>query len=248
MNSFLTTSAKVRVAGLVVLFIASGATIWAGLRNRPPAEPPPVTPETALEELKAGNERFKKSQRTRSAETRSDGDRRKELAKGQNPIAAILSCSDSRVVPEFIFDQGVGRIFDVSNAGNVVDGVGLGSLEYAVEHLHVPLIVVLGHKGCGAVQAVAEAGKEPLPNHLKDIQEQMKAVRADALTVGEDKPADFLGRLCGVNARAQAWRLLGENKVLHDAVKKKETGITVGLYDLESGAVEWLDFDPDAEK
>ena len=85
MNNSSATAARVRVAGLVVLFLASGATIWAGLRNRPPpSRPPPTTPETALAELKAGNERFKKSQRTRSAETRSDGDRRKELAKGQN--------------------------------------------------------------------------------------------------------------------------------------------------------------------
>ena len=68
------------------------------------------------------------------------------------------------------------------------------------------------------------------------------------LKAGEDKPADFLARLCGLNARAQARRLLGRKQVLRDAVKKKETRVAVGLYDLESGAVEWLDFDPDAEK
>ncbi len=249
MNTVLTTSARVRVAGLAVLFLASGATIWAGLRNRPPVElPVSNTPETALAELKDGNERFKKSQRTRSTATRSDGDRRKELVKGQQPIAAVLSCADSRVAPEVLFDQGLGRIFVVRNAGNVVDGGVLGSLEYAVEHLHVPLLVVLGHKGCGAVEAAAKAGKEPLPGHLKDIQEQMKAVRTDVLRVGDNKPADYLVHLCGVNARAQAQRLLSESTVLRDAVKKKETAVAVGLYNLESGAVEWQDFDPDAEK
>jgi carbonic anhydrase len=249
MSQPLSTAARVRLIGLVVLFLASGATIWAGLRNRPPDEPPPpTTPETALTELKDGNERFKKSQRTRSVETRTDGERRKELAKGQRPIAAVLSCADSRAAPELVFDQGLGRIFIVRNAGNVADGVGLGSLEYAVEHLHVPLVVVLGHKDCGAVEAVAKAGKETLPGYLKDIQEQMKVVRTEALKAGEDRPADFFNRLSANNAKAQARRLISDSPVLRDAVKKKETAVAVGRYDLESGAVEWQDFDPDAEK
>jgi carbonic anhydrase len=239
----------VRLIGLLVLLLAFGATIWAGFdKERPAPESPPDTPAKALAELKAGNERFQKSERTRSANTRTDGARRKELAKGQHPFAAVLCCADSRVVPEFIFDQSFGGIFDVSNAGNVVDGDVLGSLEYAVEHLHVPVVVVLGHKGCGAVKAVANAGKEPLPGHLREIQEQMKAVRAEALKAGEDRPDNFLVRLCGDNARAQARRLLSESPVLRDAVKKKETGIAVGLYDMESGAVEWQDFDPDKDK
>ncbi len=249
MNNSLSTSGKVRLAGIVLLLVASGATIWAGLRNRPEPETPPATPEAALAELKAGNERFVKSQRTRSTDTRTDGERRKQLAKEkQRPIAAVLACADSRVVPEFIFDQGLGRIFDVGNAGNVIDGEVLGSLEYAVEHLHVPVIVVMGHKGCGAVAAVADAGKEALPGHLKDIQERMKDVSAEALKVGADRPADFLVRLCGLNAQAQARRMLSESPVLRDAVKKKETGIAVALYDIESGTVEWKEFDAGAEK
>src|SRR5262249_7169463 len=153
---------------------------------------PPTTPQAALDELKAGNERFQKSQRTRTVETRRDAERRKDTAKGQHPIAGVLCCADSRVVPDFIFDQEFGRIFDVGNAGNVVDGDVLGSLEYAVEHLHVPEVVVLGHKGCGAVEAVAKAGKEPLPGFLKDIQAQMTGVRDEALKAGDDRPADFL--------------------------------------------------------
>jgi carbonic anhydrase len=196
----------------------------------------------------AGNERFQKSQRTRTVDTRKDGERRKETVKGQHPIAAVLCCADSRVVPDFIFDQEFGRIFDVGNAGNIVDGDVLGSLEYAVEHLHVPEVVVLGHKGCGAVEAVAKAGKEPLPGFLKDIQEQMSEVRTAALKAGDDRPADFLVRLCRDNALAQARRLVSQSKVLRDAVKKQETGIAVGLYDMDSGAVEWLDFDISAEK
>jgi carbonic anhydrase len=249
MNRHVPSNTRVRFAGILVLLLASGATIWAGLRTRPQAETPsPTTPETALDELKAGNQRFVKSQRTRSTDTRADADRRKELTKGQHPIAAILTCADSRVVPEFIFDQGPGRIFDTRNAGNVVGEDVLGSLEYAVEHLHVPVVVVMGHKGCGAVAAVADAGKEPLPGHLKDIQDRMKAVQGEALKAGADRPADFLVRLCALNAQAQARRVLGESKPLREAVKKKETVIAVALYDMETGAVEWKDFDPDAEK
>jgi carbonic anhydrase len=250
MTANLSTSGKVRLVAIAVLLIASGATIWAGLRNRPEPEPPsPTTPETALAELKAGNERFVKSQRTRSLETRSDAERRKQLARDpQRPIAAVLSCSDSRVVPEFIFDQGLGRVFDVSDAGNVVNNEILGSLEYAVEQLHVPLIVAVGHKGCGAVSAVASAGKDSLPIHLNSIQDGMTAIRAEVQRIGPDRPADFLSHLCGLNAAAQARRMLVESAVLRQAVQKKETGIAVGLYDMESGRVEWQEFDPDAEK
>jgi carbonic anhydrase len=196
MNTTLSSSAKVRLFLLVVLVFASGATIWAGFRNRPVPESPPTTPDEVLAELKAGNKRFQDSHRTRTVETRNDAQRRRELAKNpQRPIAAILTCSDSRVVGEFVFDQPFGRIFDASNAGNVVNGEVLRSLEFAVEQLHVPLIVVLGHTNCGARNPVADAE-----------------------------------------------RLLKESTLLREAHNKKEVGISVGVYDLESGEVKWLDF------
>ncbi len=249
MNKSIPPKPMVRFAGIVVLLLASGATIWAGLRDRPSAETPaPTTSAAALAELKVGNQRFVKSQRTRSIDTRGDAARRKEQSKGQQPIAALLTCADSRVVPEFIFDQGPGRIFDARNAGNVVDEDVLGSLEYAVEHLHVPVIIVMGHKGCGAVGAVADAGNKPLAGHLKDIQDRMRVVQGAVLKAGADRPADFAVRLCELNAQAQARRLLGESKALSHAVEKKETAIAVALYDMETGAVAWPDFDPNAEK
>lgn len=247
MDKALSTSAKVRLTGLVVLLLASGATIWAGLRNRPVPESPPSTPEAVLDELKAGNQRFIKSQRTRSTETRADGERRKELARDQKPIVAVLGCADSRVPPELIFDQGLGRIFDVRNAGNVVDGDVLGSLEYAVEHLHVPVVLVLGHKGCGAVKAVAEAGKEPLGHNLRAIQTGMAGLLPEVEQAKEKSP-EFLVHLAEVNARQQARRLLVESDVLRKEVKEKKALIAVALYDMEGGDVQWKDFDPDAEK
>src|SRR5262245_38466559 len=121
MTNSLSTAAKVRLALLVVLLLASAATVWAGIRNRPaPEPPPPTTPDAVVAQLKAGNERFKKSQRTKSVDTRADGDRRNELSRGQPPIAAVLWRAEGRVPPELVFDQGLGRIFGVSSVRNEV--------------------------------------------------------------------------------------------------------------------------------
>jgi len=115
-----------------------------------------ITADEALKMLLDGNVRFVQGKQ----ESKKLGDdRRKELAKGQNPIAIILSCSDSRVPPEHIFNQGLGDIFVVRVAGNVADPIELGSIEYGAEHLNVPLVVVLGHKFCGAVKATVAGGK-----------------------------------------------------------------------------------------
>ena len=114
-----------------------------------------ITPDEALKKLMGGNARFMKDDK----EYISWGDvRRKELTKGQNPFAVILSCSDSRVPPEHVFDQELGDIFVVRVAGNVADPIELGSVEYAAEHLNVPLVMVLGHKKCGAVTAAVNSG------------------------------------------------------------------------------------------
>lgn len=93
--------------------------------------------------------------------------RRSELIAGQNPFAIIVGCSDSRIPPEVIFDQGLGDIFVIRTAGQVMDNVSIGSIEYAVEHLGVPLVVVLGHDGCGAVTAATEGGE--VPGHLDSL-------------------------------------------------------------------------------
>ncbi|HXK49763.1 MAG TPA: carbonic anhydrase [Clostridiales bacterium] len=106
--------------------------------------------EEALDLLKEGNSRYSGNEMTHPNQ---DLNRMLEVAKGQNPFAVILTCSDSRVVPEFIFDCGIGELFVIRNAGNIVDETVLGTIEYAIEHLHVPLVVVLGHSSCGAVTA-----------------------------------------------------------------------------------------------
>lgn len=116
-----------------------------------------LSADTALLKLKQGNERFVKLHMKHPDEYKA---RRKELIKGQNPFVAILSCSDSRVPTEIIFDQGLGDIFSIRNAGNVLDEHIMGSIEYAVEHLGVNLVVVMGHESCGAVKAAMKADKE----------------------------------------------------------------------------------------
>ena len=104
----------------------------------------------ALEKLKEGNQRFIEFKQKHPDE---DKKRRQEMLKGQHPFVVILSCSDSRVPPELIFDQGLGDIFEIRNAGNVLDEHVIGSIEYAIMHLGVKLVVIMGHQDCGAVGA-----------------------------------------------------------------------------------------------
>ncbi len=119
------------------------------------------TPEQALDNLKQGNQRFVNF---KTKHPNLGSERRQSLKSGQEPFAVIVSCSDSRVPPEIIFDQGLGDLFVVRSAGNTVDKLGIGSIEYAVAVLDTHFIVVLGHSKCGAVSAVM-SGKS-LPGHI----------------------------------------------------------------------------------
>jgi len=110
--------------------------------------------EEAKNKLLEGNKRFLSG----SMEAKNHITRREELKAGQHPIATVVTCSDSRVVPEYIFDAGLGEVFKVETAGNVLDKVGLGSVEYGVGHLHTPLLIVMGHEKCGAVTAAYDGG------------------------------------------------------------------------------------------
>jgi carbonic anhydrase len=209
--------------------------------SSPPTHPNPATPDAALAELQAGNARYVASHRTESTDTRHDADDRRELARGQHPFATVLCCSDSRVCPEFIFDQRPGSIFDVRNAGNVVDDDVMASLEYAVEHLHVKVILILGHKGCGAIAAVHEAGDTPLHDHLRAMQDHMVCIRPQLRAAQSDHTADTRNRLSAENARGQAATLLKESEPLAAAIRKGEVRLVCGLYDMETGEVEFFD-------
>jgi carbonic anhydrase len=126
-----------------------------------------VNIQTPLDRLKAGNEKFVNGYPIHPHETLN---RIRELKKGQNPFVVLVSCSDSRVPPELIFDQGLGDVFSIRTAGNIIGEYELASIEYAVEHLHCKLIVVLGHENCGAIQAYAssENGKNS-GDHIQNL-------------------------------------------------------------------------------
>jgi carbonic anhydrase len=229
------------VLALCLLTAATAAGVaLAPWKSPPPAHPHPATADEALAELRAGNARYAASHRTHSTDTAHDADDRRELAKGQHPFAAILCCSDSRVCPEFVFDQRPGSIFDIRNAGNVVDEDVMASMEYAIEHLHVRVILVLGHKGCGAIDAVHAAGETPLHDHLRALQDHMACIRPQ-LRAAHDHTPDVLNRLSADNARGQAATLLKESEPVAAAVRKGEVRLVCGLYDMETGEVELFD-------
>lgn len=126
-------------------------------------------PADPLDRLMQGNERFASFHPVHPDE---DIKRLKQSYEGQHPIAVVISCSDSRLSPELLFDQGVGNLFVIRTAGNIIGGVELGSVEYAVEHLGVKLVMVMGHESCGAVKALVEGGEAP--GHIRDIVDSLK--------------------------------------------------------------------------
>lgn len=201
----------------------------------------PADSDSALAELQSGNLRFVNCHRTHSTDTLHDAEYRQQTAKGQHPFAAILCCSDSRVCPEFIFDQRSGTIFEVRNAGNVVDDDVLASLEYAIDHLHVPLIVILGHKGCGAIEAVCEAGEAPLHDHLRALQQHMLSIHKEVIESNRQHDAKVVDRLARENAKQQALNVLRDSHVLNAAVSQGNVRLIYGIYDMETGGVEFFE-------
>jgi carbonic anhydrase len=188
------------------------------------------SPEQAWQRLKAGNNRFADGMLEKQELGAS---RRQELAKGQKPFAVVLTCADSRVAPELIFNQGLGDMFVLRVAGNIADPFTLGSIEYAVEHFHVPLVVVLGHEKCGAVEAALGKDK-PGGNLGKLIGE---------IDVGRDLPAGNEAALAaGVknNVRHHTRLLTERSDVIREHVAKKEVRIVSGVYQLGTGKVDWV--------
>jgi carbonic anhydrase len=229
----------VLIAALAAL--VGGVAYWRATHPGEVAAPTPAGPDEALAELRSGNLRFVTSSRTLSTDTRHDGEHRHRTAKGQHPFATILCCSDSRVCPEFVFDQRSGSIFEICNAGNVVDEDVLASMEYAVEHLHTPLIVVLGHKGCGAIEAVCEAGGRPLHDHLRELQTHMKGIHQQVIECHHRHDAEVVDRLARENARQQALAVLRDSPFLKAAVGRGEARLVYAVYDMETGEVEFFD-------
>ena len=186
-----------------------------------------VNAESALATLKKGNATYVASPVSSGKPTEAA---RADSFKSQHPIAAIVTCSDSRTSPEIIFNQNLNRLFVVRTAGNVVDDIGLGSVEYAVEHLGVRLIVVMGHQNCGAVKATVAGGK--VPAHINSIVNEIKP----AVATAKKEQGDLL-----VNS-IQANAIRVSEKIRHDSDLKDVSDVKVvpAYYSLETGKVHWL--------
>ncbi|MSN25708.1 MAG: carbonic anhydrase [Geobacter sp.] len=205
-----------------------------------------MTPDEALQKMMDGNKRYVENQMTGSnmcgAATRTS------LAKSQKPYAIVLTCSDSRVPPEIIFDKGLGEIFVIRVAGNVPDPIVLGSIEYAAEHLSSPLLMVLGHERCGAVSAAVGAkgkstGSANIDAIIKAISPNIKpAAKSCDACKGEAKCADtkkeaFIECVVDANAKAVAAGITKKSKILKHLVETKKLKVVAAKYDLDDGAV-----------
>jgi carbonic anhydrase len=189
------------------------------------------TADEALKCLVEGNKRFVSGPMIRPDQGKA---RRAELVRGQQPYAIIVTCSDSRIPPELIFDKGFGDLFVVRTAGNVVDDIALGSVEYAAEHLHVPLIIVLGYKGCGAVSAAVKGAEAP--GHIAAV---VAAIRP-AVEKAKGVEGDPVDNTVKANILAVTEKLKSSEPILADLVKEGKLTIIPARYDMETGNVELL--------
>ncbi|MFZ5447472.1 MAG: carbonic anhydrase [Thermodesulfobacteriota bacterium] len=206
---------------------------------------PGISSDEAARILKEGNGRYVEG---KPRHPRQDRERRALTAgQGQHPLAAVLSCSDSRVPPEIIFDQGLGDLFVVRVLGNVAATDEIGSIEYAVEHLAAPLVVVLGHSQCGAVTAVVEDVK--LPPNLAGLVEPLKPAVEKAREANPESSKDAL-----VNAavKENVWQsiadMLDQSLIIRDKVKDGRVRVVGAIYDLDQGQVQWLGPHPEQDK
>lgn len=187
-----------------------------------------MDPDRALKKLIEGNQRFSKGDSLQLEDTIK---RRKETISNQEPFAAILGCSDSRVAPEIIFDQGIGDLFIVRVAGNVVGPVELDSIEYSAVYLHSSIIVVLGHQNCGAVKAILQ-GKR------KDIEAVAELIDP-AIEKTKNQKGDRLENIVKANVKMMVEQLK-KSEALSKLIESKKLAIRGGYYNFQTGEVELL--------
>jgi carbonic anhydrase len=197
----------------------------------------PITADAALQMLKEGNERFVSG---KSKHPHEGKDWRKHLIAGQKPFATILGCSDSRVIPELIFDEGFGGLFVIRVAGNIVDDDVKGSIEYAVEHLDSHLVVVLGHENCGAVTAALAKLDENEPRELSSLVHHLHDTICEHHE-GEPDVDEKSSIATAVRKNVlSAVRQLNECPDLNRCMKKHKVKVVGAIYDLDTSRVDWL--------
>ncbi|WP_445637617.1 carbonic anhydrase [Nostoc sp. DSM 114161] len=197
--------------------------------QQPPAKPKEeeITPDKALQELLDGNDRFVKSKRKNPHQSYS---RLAEVAKGQKPFASILSCADSRVPSEIVFDQGLGDLFVCRVAGNIATPEEIGSLEFGSLILGTKVILVMGHERCGAVDATIKGAQ--VPGKIGTLIEAIKP----ALEKSKDRPGNQLENVCKANILLQIEKLKS-SPVLSQLIETGKLKIVGGYYDLDTGRV-----------
>ncbi len=188
-----------------------------------------ITPDAALQKLMDGNQRYIDQKRTFPDQSRS---RVLEVAQGQHPFATILGCSDSRVAPEILFDQGLGDLFDIRVAGNILDDAVVGSMEYAAAELGVPLLVILGHERCGAVKAALDG--KPLPGKIGSLAAAIKP----AVDATKGQPGDAWDNAVRAHVKMSVNQLKQSSLIIAEAVKAGKLKVVGGRYDLDTGKVE----------
>jgi carbonic anhydrase len=223
--------AKIRF--VIVTQIAALGIILSGLSSSLAAEPSKVSPDEALTRLVQGNARFVSGHLTHAGPEQI-AEARGAVSEGQSPFAVIVGCSDSRVGPEIVFDQGLGDLFVVRTAGEVVDSTALGSIEYAVRHLGSALVVVLGHDRCGAVAAAVAGAKEP--GHIATVLEAIEP----AVKQTKGQPGDPVDNAVRAQALDVAKQLQNAKPILAERVQSGKLKIVAARYDLDTGKVELL--------
>lgn len=196
-----------------------------------------VSAVSARQMLAHGNERFAHDH-ARSPH-RNESRRIETAREGQTPFATVVSCADSRVPVEIVFDRGIGDIFVVRDAGNVCGPIEIGSVEYAVEHVHTPLVVVMGHTHCGAVIAAVQGG-----HAHGSVETILDKVRPAVAEVRQDHP-DLKGDGLVIAAtRANVWHsmrdLIAGSQIIREALNKRRIEVVGAVYDVETGRVTWL--------
>jgi carbonic anhydrase len=217
---------------LILVFLLSSAAMAPAL-----ARSDVVSSDAALKMLQEGNSRFVCGPLKRP----NQGAARRQLTakQGQKPFAVVLACADSRVPVEELFDRGVGDIFTVRNAGNISNNTDIGSIEYAVDHLGTPLVVVMGHSHCGAVTAAVEGGEAP-PNIKAFVDFIAPAVAA----ARKDNPDKSGEALVPAAVTANVWQSMADiyknSPVIREKVKNGKLKLVGAVYDITTGKIKWL--------
>jgi carbonic anhydrase len=222
-----------RLSGLAAIGVTASACTSPFARSEPAlaSEPAVTTPDQALQRLLEGNQRYAAAKPTYPNLT---VERRTQLAQGQHPFSIVFSCVDSRVPPELVFDRGLGDLFVVRTAGHALDDAVLGSIEYGVAELAIPLILVLGHEKCGAVKAALEAVEHntTAPDRIQTLVRNI----TPAIEQSKGQPGDALDNAVITNTALMVEQLK-TTPLLMDALGKGQLKILGARYDIDSGTV-----------